>query len=238
MKQAVLFDLLGTLLIAKAIRPLSSMYEILQEHGLSSTVDEFTIVWEEVKSVPSQKNHTPFEEQIFRVANKLNWKLDWNNIEIIANDICDKAATIVSVDNDALSLLRKLHSHVKLGLVTNYDHPPAIYKMIESTKLANFFSTVVISGEIGIWKPDPRILQTAIERLSLQSSDCIYVGDLAVDIEVSISAGVDPILIVREDNQIDPFRNPEKDIEKEYQKLINSHELRVIRKINEVEGLL
>jgi HAD superfamily hydrolase (TIGR01509 family) len=238
MKQAVIFDLLGTLLIAKVIRPLSSMYEILKEHGLSSTLDEFTIIWEKEKSIPSQKHHTPFEERISRVSYKLDWKLDWNYIDIIANDICDKAATIVSIDNDALGLLRRLQSRVKLGLVTNYDHPPAIYKMIESTKLVDFFSTVVISGEIGIWKPDPRILQAAIERLSLQSSDCIYVGDSAVDIEVAISAGVDPILIVREDNQIDPFRNPENDIEKEYQILIKSNKLRVIGKISEVEGLL
>jgi putative hydrolase of the HAD superfamily len=238
MKRAILFDLVGTLLIAKSRTPLSSMYIVLEDHGLSSTIDAFTVAWEEENTIPSQKRHTPFEERISRVANKLNWSLDWKHIERIANDICDKAATILSVDSEALDLLRKLHGNIELGLVTNYDHPPAIYKMIESTKMADFFSVVIISGEIGIWKPDPRILQTAIEGMSLQASDCIYVGDSAVDIEASISAGVDPVLIVREDHQIDPFRNPENDIENKYQKLISSHKLRVIKKLSEVENLI
>ncbi len=238
MKRAVLFDLIGTLFIAKTRHPLSSMYTMLEDHGLSSTVNAFTIAWEEERTIPSQEHHTPFEERISRVAKKLDWALDWKHIERIANDICDRAETILSVDQEATGLLRKLHGNVELGLVTNYDHPPAIYKMIASTHLADFFSVVIISGEIGIWKPDPRILQIAMEAMSLQSSECIYVGDSAVDIEVAISAGVDPVLIVRENNLIDPFRNPEDEIEKKFQKLINGNELRVIRKLSEVERLI
>jgi HAD superfamily hydrolase (TIGR01549 family) len=238
MKRAVLFDLMGTLIVAKLRQPLSSMFAVLKDHGLSSTVDEFTIAWEEENTIPSQKHHTPFEERIARVANKLDWTLDWYHVEGIANAICDKAATILLVENETLDLLRKLHGNIELGLVTNYDHPPAIYKLLASTNMTDFFSAVIISGEIGIWKPDPRILHTAIMAMSLQSSDCIYVGDSDVDIEVAISAGVDPVLIVREDKLIDPFRNPENDYEKKYHKMIENRELRVIRKLSEVERLI
>jgi HAD superfamily hydrolase (TIGR01549 family) len=235
MKRAVIFDLIGTLLVANTRRPLSSMYDVLTDHGLSSTLDAFVSAWEGEKSVPSRENHTPFEERLSRTARALDWGMDWNQIARIADDICDNAATILSVDVEVFSLLRDLQRHVKLGIATNYDHPPAIHKMLESTHLAGYFSVVIISGEIGVWKPDPRILRAAIDAMSLQPADCLYVGDSAVDVEVAISAGVDPVLIIREGNLCDPFRNPENDLENEYQNIIRNNGLQVIRRIRDVE---
>jgi putative hydrolase of the HAD superfamily len=238
MKRAVLFDLIGTLLVAKTTRPLSSLYEILAKYGLTSSCEEFTTKWEADKSLPSQNNHTPFEERIARVADKLRWKIDWKQIEVIANDICDEAATVLSVDVEAPNLIKRLKGKVKLGIVTNYDHPPAIYKLLSNTKLIDDFSVVKISGEIGIWKPDPRIIYAAIEEMSLKASDCIFVGDSSDDVEAAISAEIDPILISRNSDPLDPFRNLEKDLESKYSNLIKMHGLQIIRELREVEKFI
>ena len=238
MKRAVLFDLIGTLLVAKTTRPLSSLYEILVKYGLISSCEEFTTKWGAEKSLPSQNNHTPFEERIARVADKLRWKIDWEYIEVIANDICDEAATVLSVDAEAPNLIQRLKGKVKLGIVTNYDHPPAIYKLLSNTKLDNNFSVVKISGEIGIWKPDPKILYAAIEEMSLKASDCIFVGDSSDDIEAAISAEIDPILITRNNDLLDPFRNLEKDLELKYSNLIKTQKLQIIRELSEVEKFI
>jgi HAD superfamily hydrolase (TIGR01509 family) len=238
MKRAILFDLMGTLLVAKTRQSVFSMYEILEEYGLSSDAESFILAWGEEKSIPSQNNHTPFEERIYRVAEKLGWKINWPQIELMAGDICDKAAMALSVDHEAMEILRKLRGRVELGVVTNYDHPPAIYKMLADTNLSKYFSVVTISGEIGIWKPDPGILQAAIKALSLPSRDCIFIGDSSEDIDAAISAGVNPVLILRKDNLVDPFRNPEKDLEKKYRERIGNHELRIISGMSEVEELL
>jgi len=53
MKRAVLFDLIGTLLVAKTTRPVSSLYEILEKYGLISSCEEFTTKWDGEKSLPS-----------------------------------------------------------------------------------------------------------------------------------------------------------------------------------------
>jgi HAD superfamily hydrolase (TIGR01549 family) len=238
MKRAVLFDLIGTLLVAKTSRPLSSLYEILVKYGLVSSCEEFTAIWEADKSLPSQNNHTPFEERIGRVADRLGWKLDWNYIEGIANDICDQAATVLSVDSEAPGLIKRLKGKVQLGLVTNYDHPPAIYKLLSNTKLDNSFSVVKISGKIGIWKPDPRILFAAIQEMSVNNSDCLMVGDSADDVEAAICANIDPILISRTSTLLDPFRHPEKDLETKYSDLIKMHRLQIIRELSEVEKFI
>jgi len=238
MKRAVLFDLIGTLLVAKTTRPLSSLYEILVKYGLKSSCEEFTTKWEADKSLPSQNNHTPFEERIARVADKLRWKIDWKHIEVIANDICDEAATVLSVDAEAPNLIKRLKGKVKLGIVTNYDHPPAIYKILSNTQLNNNFLVVKISGEIGIWKPDPKILYAAIEEMSLSASDCIFVGDSSDDVEAAISAEIDPILISRNNDLLDPFRNLEKDLESKYSNLIKTQGLQIIRELSEVEKFI
>jgi putative hydrolase of the HAD superfamily len=238
MKRAVLFDLIGTLFVSKTARSLSSLYEVLVKYGLQSSCEEFTTKWESDKSLPSQNNHTPFEERIARVAEKLKWKIDWKQIEVIANDICDEAATVLSVDVEVPNLIKMLKGKVKLGIVTNYDHPPAIYKLLSNAKLDNYFQAVIISGEIGIWKPDPRILFAAIEEMSLKASDCIFVGDSSDDVEAAISAEIDPILISRNNKLFDPYRNLEKDLESKYSNLIKTQKLQVIRGLSEVEKFI
>jgi putative hydrolase of the HAD superfamily len=238
MKRAVLFDLIGTLFVAKTLRPLSFIYEILVRYGLVSSCEEFTTTWEKDKSLPSQNNHTPFEERIARVADKLGWKIDWNIIEVIANVICDEAATVLSVDAEVPNLIKRLKGKVKLGIVTNYDHPPAIYKLLSNSKLDEIFSVVIISGEIGIWKPDPKILYAAIEEMSLNNSDCIFVGDSADDVDAAISAEIDPILISRKSDLLDPFRNLEKDLELKYSNLIKMKRLQIDRELIEVEKFI
>jgi HAD superfamily hydrolase (TIGR01549 family) len=235
MKQAVLFDLIGTLLVARTKRPLSMLYTILADHGLKSSVEAFTTAWEADASIPSQNHHTPFEERIARVINKLKWNTDWGHIERIADDICNEAAKVLSVDDETYDLFERLHGHLEFGLVTNYDHPPAIYKLLEDTHLDDYFSVIIISGEIGIWKPDPKILYAAIETLSVKPSHCIYVGDSSVDIEVAISAGVDPILIDRDNGLADPFRDREYSITSQFRSLIDNHKLHVIRRLSEIE---
>jgi HAD superfamily hydrolase (TIGR01549 family) len=238
MKRAVLFDLIGTLFVSKTTRSLSSLYEVLVKYGLKSSCEEFTTKWDADRSLPSQNNHTPFKERIARVAEKFKWKIDWKHIEVIANDICDEAATVLSVDAEAPNLIKRLKGKVKLGIVTNYDHPPAIYKLLSNTKLDNYFPVVKISGEIGIWKPDPKILFAAIEEMSLRASDCIFVGDSSDDVEAAISAEIDPILISRSNDLLDPFRNLEKDLESKYSNLIKSEKLQVIRELSEVEKFI
>jgi putative hydrolase of the HAD superfamily len=238
MKRAVLFDLIGTLLVANTPRPSSSLYEILIQYGLHTSCEEFIIQWEADKSLPSQNYHTPFEERIARVAEKLKWKTDWKQIEVMADDICDRAAAVLSVDAEAPVLLARLQEKLKLGIVTNYDHPPAIHKIFSTTKLKKYFAVVEISGEIGIWKPDPRILYAAIEEMSLNARDCIFIGDSSDDIEAAVAAGIEPILLSRNNDLLDPFRNLEEDLELTYSNLIKTQRLRIIRKLSEVEKFI
>src|SRR5262249_22018219 len=68
--------------------------------------------------------------------------------------------------------------------------------------LARFFKSIVISGEVGVKKPDPGIFRIALEQTGLQADEVVYVGDTQEDVDGAKAAGIRPILIARpEDTQ-------------------------------------
>tara|TARA_Y100000588_G_scaffold279134_1_gene295944 strand:- start:14098 stop:14484 length:387 start_codon:yes stop_codon:yes gene_type:complete len=126
---------------------------------------------------------------------------------------------------------------VCIPFVTNYDHPPEIHRFLEKSGLARWLDPVIISGEIGIWKPVPRILQRALDAVDVSSHEAVYVGDSRVDIEAAQTAGVTPVLIARKDGLADPFR-PTEDPESDFAELIQDGRVLLIRNLADVQLLL
>jgi epoxide hydrolase-like predicted phosphatase len=56
------------------------------------------------------------------------------------------------------------------------------------------FDVVVISGDVGLRKPDPAIFTLATEKLGVAPSDCVFVDDLDRNIDVAESVGMVGIL--------------------------------------------
>ncbi|MEX2543246.1 MAG: HAD family hydrolase, partial [Trueperaceae bacterium] len=47
----------------------------------------------------------------------------------------------------------------------------------EATGIAEYFDSILISGNLGFAKPDPRIFSLAADSLGVSSRECIFVGD-------------------------------------------------------------
>ncbi|HEY8372197.1 MAG TPA: HAD-IA family hydrolase [Pseudonocardiaceae bacterium] len=52
------------------------------------------------------------------------------------------------------------------------------------------FDTVVLSGRVGMAKPDPAIYLLTAERLGLPPAACVFVDDLAVNVRGAARAGM------------------------------------------------
>lgn len=79
-----------------------------------------------------------------------------------------------------------------LGIITN---GPVAHQMekAETLGLSRWFApeSIVVSGAVGVAKPDPRIFHIACERLGTRPEDCVYVGDsFASDVVGATSAGM------------------------------------------------
>ncbi len=95
-------------------------------------------------------------------------------------------------------------SDFRLGIISNGNAVQQRQKL-DSLGIAERFKTIVISGDIGIAKPDPDIFQLACQKAGANPSDCWYIGDnLKVDVYGSLSAGLKGIWLNRNGQKVDP----------------------------------
>jgi HAD superfamily hydrolase (TIGR01549 family) len=81
------------------------------------------------------------------------------------------------------SLLARLASRFRLGVVSNFDYAPTARWILEREGIGDLFDAVVISEEVGWRKPKPIIFEVALARLQILPVEALFVGDRA-DIDV------------------------------------------------------
>lgn len=98
---------------------------------------------------------------------------------------------------EAASALDELRRHGALGLVTN--GPPDLQReKLAATGIDGAFGVVVVSGEVGIGKPDPRIFHLALAALGVSPEAAIHVGDSPErDVAGAWRAGIAPVWLDR-----------------------------------------
>ena len=87
---------------------------------------------------------------------------------------------------EALTRLRALG--LELGVVGNWDS--RLPEHLERLGLAMHFGAVVTSAEAGAAKPDPRPFLLALERLGVEPSRAVHIGDAEADEEGARRAGM------------------------------------------------
>ncbi|MBR3738324.1 MAG: HAD-IA family hydrolase [Eubacterium sp.] len=79
------------------------------------------------------------------------------------------------------------------GAVTNGPSYLQNHKM-DTSGLREFCDIVVVSGDVGVHKPDPELFRYTAKLLSLKPEECIYVGDHPInDIKGALDAGMKAI---------------------------------------------
>ena len=72
------------------------------------------------------------------------------------------------LDTELLAYIRRLHQAYKTGIISNAMN--GTRALIEGPwEMTPLFDAIVLSGEVGVMKPDPRIYQLALERLDVQA---------------------------------------------------------------------
>ena len=57
-----------------------------------------------------------------------------------------------------------------------------------------WFDGIVISGELGVAKPDPRIFAHLLETYGLRADATVFIDDLPANVAAAAAAGMHPIL--------------------------------------------
>lgn len=99
--------------------------------------------------------------------------------------------------SDVENTLTNLRETYQLALVTN-GAPDLQREKIQGAKLAHYFKHILISGEVGIGKPDTHIFKLALEAIAASPSETVMVGDsLDRDILGAQRAGIKGIWLNR-----------------------------------------
>jgi FMN phosphatase YigB (HAD superfamily) len=85
-----------------------------------------------------------------------------------------------------LTALRKAKEHgLKTALLSNADgwwQPPAAF--------AGLFDAAILSGEVGLAKPEIEIYLLTAAKLDLEPRECVFVDDLAINVRGAAQAGM------------------------------------------------
>ncbi len=92
---------------------------------------------------------------------------------------------------DILSLLKE--KGLKLGVVSN--NRSKVRQVLADFNLAAFFDCVVISEEVDLYKPDPKILKYACKMVGVSCEESLYVGDHPFDVLCAHKANMQAVWI-------------------------------------------
>ncbi|MFL5782877.1 MAG: HAD family hydrolase [Thermoleophilaceae bacterium] len=97
----------------------------------------------------------------------------------------------VQADDRMVDAVRRVKASGRpTGLISN-SWGGASYDRVQVDEL---FDSMVISGEVGLHKPEPEIFELGAERLGVQPSECVFVDDLRENCEGAEAVGMTAIL--------------------------------------------
>ena len=212
--QGYFFDLYGTLLVYGDMNQawsdwLSAFYDRLKAQGLNCSRADFSRACDgffsaEPPAAAQGDRLTVLERRIRRLCATYHHRPRAAELRNVADQIAAAWQTHIAIDPAAVQVLTQLKRHQKtVGLVSNFDHPPHVRRLLSVNGWANIFDTVIISSEAGVKKPDPAIFALALQHTDIAPAHAVYVGDTHDDVAGAIAAGMHPVFITRRHNPTD-----------------------------------
>ena len=122
-------------------------------------------------------------------------ELQINNIEDLAKDMVYNTSKYVFYE-DVKEVIPRLKNKYKMAVVS--DAWPSLENVFIDADMKKYFEIIVISTQIGTLKPDPRMYETAIERLQVNNSEAIFIDDNINNCLGAERLGIKSILMSRE----------------------------------------
>lgn len=115
--------------------------------------------------------------------------------EVFKQEMLRRFATLAAPILNVRPMLRDLRQRYAVGLITNGEAALQRRKL-ELLGLEDSFDAILISGEYGVAKPDPRIFWAMCEKLGCGPAEMLYVGDSPrMDVQGAYNAGLTPVWV-------------------------------------------
>jgi pyrophosphatase PpaX len=112
-------------------------------------------------------------------------------------------------------ILKSLHgAGSKIGVVTSSRMRHLEMKMsaLEKSGVAVLFDAIVTADDVQLKKPSPEPLYECARRLGVAPGECVYVGDMRVDLKAGKSAGMTTVGVLTGFDDYDHLENEHPDL--------------------------
>ena len=107
----------------------------------------------------------------------------------------DHIAENVLPDKNSVKILNRIKQlGIKLGVVTN-NGGVVTESILKTFELFEYFDSIMHLDIMEQPKPDPSALLDSIDRFDVEKKDTLFIGDSPSDLEASVRAGIDLILV-------------------------------------------
>lgn len=97
---------------------------------------------------------------------------------------------------DTLEVLPRLAASYKLAVVS--DAWPSLEDVFVHAGLRDYFSAFIISSQIGVRKPDPRMFNAALDALGIKPEEALFVDDNKKNCDGARALGLQTALLCRD----------------------------------------
>jgi epoxide hydrolase-like predicted phosphatase len=117
----------------------------------------------------------------------LEAKIDYDNFFSIYNDV-------FSLNLHILEILKRLKGKYRLVLLSNTDVMRFGFIKKKFPEIM-IFDAYVLSYEVGVMKPHPRIYDEALKEAGVEARECVFIDDIEENIEAARKLGIRSILM-------------------------------------------
>jgi len=178
MIKAVFFDLGGVIIRTEFQAPRQHLAEQL---GMEYE-DLVKLVFDSPSSIKASHGEISDKEHWAEVTKRLRRppsETEMIREEFFAGDV---------VDLEIVEFLRSLRPRTYVGLISNSW--PDLRDYIARQKFDDAFDHMVISGEVGVMKPEARIYQIALEQAGVRPNEAVFVDDVYENIKGCEKVGI------------------------------------------------
>jgi putative hydrolase of the HAD superfamily len=200
------FDLFGTLVLQERFsfdQCLDALYASLRSNGFPLDKDTFLPAYRQanrrfMEQARAGGHETHNQLWVAGALCSLGYAVDPTDVRVEAAVEAYFVPFIRSCEPipGTRDMLTRLEGRYRLGLVSNFTHPPAVEQILARVGLERFFDAIIISGRLGVCKPHPAIFDELTRRLALAPDEIVFVGDeLQADIAGARRAGMQTVWI-------------------------------------------
>jgi putative hydrolase of the HAD superfamily len=202
--EAILFDAVGTLIAPR--QPVGEIYaRVGADHGLAFSATELEGAFRRVfpqmdamafpdaprESVPALERSW-WRELVWRTFLAADPHARQSEVDAMFPALFNAFAApeAWAARRGARSALHRVReAGRRCAVLSNFDY--RLHDVLEGMDLLKFFEFVLLPGEVGAGKPDPRVFRAALEKLALPAAAVALVGDdESDDLEGARRAGI------------------------------------------------